>query len=378
MSELQRLAITCGGTGGHFYPGLATAIAAEKRGIPVLLLLSGVNAAKQCAVAAEHDLRAVELPRMPSPSSFRTLWGFGFGALCGFFRSCRELRRFRPQAVLGMGSFASAPVLAAARMCRIPRFLHDGNARIGRANRIFSSRNGVVAAAFPVVNADACRGRIVVTGMPLRAELVAAAAEWDKAKAIARLNERFGTSLSPECFTILVTGGSQGAATLNEVVPRVLAEADSSALQVLHLAGRGKAEAARAAYGDSPIRRIVIESTAEMELFLAAADLAFSRSGGSTVAELALFGTPAVLVPYPYAAEGHQRDNALFFTGRGGGILIDNAALTPEAVRDVLARPKEFWEEASRRARELARPRAAEALLDEIGAMVRGESADRI
>lgn len=373
MNRLQRLAITCGGTGGHFYPGLATAIAAEKRGIPVLLLLSGVNAAKQCAIAAEHGLRAVELPRMPSPSSLRNLLPFGFGALFGFFRACRELRRFRPQAVLGMGSFASAPVLTAARMCRIPRFLHDGNARIGRANRIFSRRNGVVATAFPAVNADACRGRVVVTGMPLRAELVAAAAEWDKAKAIARLNERFGCELSPDCFTVLVTGGSQGAAKLNEIVPQVLAAFDPAALQVLHLAGRGKAEAAKAAYGDSPVRRIVIESTAEMELFLASADLAFSRSGGSTVAELALFGTPAVLVPYPYAAEGHQRDNALFFTGNGGGILIDNAALTPDAVREALARPPEFWREASRCARELARPRAAEELLDEIDTMVRGE-----
>lgn len=378
MSKLERLAITCGGTGGHFFPGLAAAIAAEKRGIPVVLLLSGVNAAKQCAIAAEHGLRAVELPRMPSPSSFGKLFAFGFGACFGFFRACRELRRFRPQAVLGMGSFASAPVLTAARLCRIPRFLHDGNARIGRANRMFSHPGGVVATAFPPVNADACRGRVIVTGMPLRAELVAAAAEWDKAKAIARLNERFGSALSAECFTVLVTGGSQGAAVLNEVVPRALADADPSAVQVLHLAGRGKAEAAGAAYGESPIRRIVIESTAEMELFLAAADLAFSRSGGSTVAELALFGTPAVLVPYPYAAEGHQRDNALFFTGGGGGILIDNADFTVEAVREALARPAEFWREASHRARELARPRATEALLDEIAAMVEGESAERI
>lgn len=374
MNGLERLAVTCGGTGGHFFPGLAAAVAAEKRGVPVLLLLSGVNAARQCAIAAEHGIRAVELPRMPSPSSPGRIFAFGSGAIRGLLRARRELRSFRPQAMLGMGSFASAPALLAARSCGIPYVLHDGNARIGRANRIFSRRGGVVATAFPAVNADACRGRVIVTGMPLRAELVAAAAEWDKAKAIARLNERFGASLQPDCFTVLVTGGSQGAAKLNEVVPRVLAAADPAALQVLHLAGRGKAEAARAAYGESPVRRIVIESTSEMALFLAAADLAFSRSGGSTVAELALFGTPAVLVPYPYAAEGHQRDNALFFTGHGGGILIDNADLTADAVRGALAKPPEFWREASRRARELARPRAAEELLDEIDAMVRGET----
>ena len=135
--SLSRLVITCGGTGGHFYPGLSIAVTARQRGIDVLLLLSGVNSAAQSAIAKKAGINAVVLPQMPHPGSPVGVWRFLRGATGGLMNSLRYLRAFAPQAVLGMGSFAMTPVIAAAGMRGIPVFLHDGNTVVGKANRIF-------------------------------------------------------------------------------------------------------------------------------------------------------------------------------------------------------------------------------------------------
>ena len=127
--KLERLAITCGGTGGHFYPGLSVARALRGEGGEALLLLSGVNAPRQKEIAESFGVPAVALPRMPSPRGIGSAFAFGCGALGGFGASLRELKRFRPQALLGMGSFTSLPPIVAAHWRKIPVFLHDGNAR---------------------------------------------------------------------------------------------------------------------------------------------------------------------------------------------------------------------------------------------------------
>ncbi len=366
----RKLVITCGGTGGHFYPGLSVARRHRENGGDVLLLLSGVNAAAQRATAESFGIPAIELPTMPSPGRLHPLrwWRFGRGLLRGMLQARRELRRFAPDAVLGMGSFASVPVLAAAYWGRIPIFLHDGNARIGRANRWLSRVACFLGTAFPAVNADQCRCPVDCTGMPLRPELLRAESG-DKFAAIERLNTRFGSHFRGDLPTLLIFGGSQGAATLNRNFPAALRQLGVADVQVIHLAGPAKLEEVRNAYTGVPFRVLALDACEEMAMLYTAADLVIARSGGSTTAEIALFGKPAVLIPYPYAAEGHQWDNARCLVAAGAAEAVNNADCTVGCAASLIGafldNPDE-WREKGRRALTLARPRATDVLLERI------------
>ncbi|MBS1371043.1 MAG: UDP-N-acetylglucosamine--N-acetylmuramyl-(pentapeptide) pyrophosphoryl-undecaprenol N-acetylglucosamine transferase [Lentisphaeria bacterium] len=375
--KLERLAIACGGTGGHFYPGLSVARTLRSRGGEAILLLSGVNSVKQKAIAESCGVPAIALPRMPSPRGVGSAFAFGCGALGGLRASHRELRGFRPQALLGMGSFTSLPPILAARWRRVPLFLHDGNARIGRANRFFSSGSELLATAFPPCNAEKCRCEVLVTGMPLRPELEASAGI-SRAEAIGGLGRLFGVELDSGVPTILVFGGSQGASIFNETVPAALRKLQGRReFQVLHLAGPKKLDEVKDAYGDVPFPTLLLEASDRMELFLGAADLVVCRSGGSTVAELSRFGKASVLIPYPYAAEGHQHDNARVLAESGAAELLPNAECTPErleALFDRLLAAPEALKERGSRAAEFSVPGAAERLLAEISNRLREQS----
>ncbi len=335
---MEKAVITCGGTGGHFYPGLSIARQLQAEGASVRLLLSGVHSARQREVARSFGIEADTLPVMPSPGRSPVRWmRFLRGLIGGYFRARREMLRCRPDFVIGMGSFASLPVVFAAFRLRVPVFLHDGNARIGRANRLLSRFARFTAAGFPPVNPQAVHSEIIRTGMPVRPELEERRGI-SSAEAIAGLRDAFGADLSPDRFTLLVFGGSQGAAAFNSVLPRALSKlAGKFDFQLLHLTGKGKLEATLALYAECDFPRVVVESDERMELFLGAADLVCGRSGGSTVAELALFGKPAILVPYPFAAEGHQADNARFYAGTGAALMVTNADFTVERAEKLLA-----------------------------------------
>lgn len=366
----HRLVVTCGGTGGHFYPGLSVARRHQARGGDVLLLLSGVNAGAQKDLADSFGVDAVTLPAMPSPGRFRPVrwWRFGRGMLSGTVQSLRALRRFAPDAVLGMGSFASLPVIAAAHRLGIPIFLHDGNARIGRANRFLSRFAVSLWTAFPAVNAGGARCPVDCIGMPLRPELLQSGAR-SRPAAVAELNVRHGVRFRDDCPTLLIFGGSQGAATLNRNLPDALRQLGDVDVQVVHLAGPAKLEEVKRRYDGVPFRVLALGSCEEMACLYAAADLVISRSGGSTAAEIALFGKPSILIPYPYAAEGHQRDNARCLESVGAAVAVDDGACTPnhaaELIRSFLD-DVDGWRERGRRALALAKPDAADSLLDRI------------
>ena len=165
---------------------------------------------------------------------------------------------------------------------------------------------------------------------------------------------------------MLIFGGSQGASVFNRIAPEALRSLDAGRFQVLHLAGPDKLEETREAYRDAKFPLLLLPASEKMGLFLGAADLVLSRSGGSTVAELALFGKAAVLIPYPYAAEGHQADNARYLADADAAVLVDNTDFTArratELFRDFLDAP-EGWRHRAERARALAKPHAAETVL---------------
>ena len=337
---IEYIVITCGGTGGHFYPGLSIARTQQARGKKVLLLLSGKNSAEQKKIAEKFNIPCQTLPNMPSPGIRRPVscWNFARGLILGIFKAKAILKKEKPSAVLGMGSFASLPVIWAAKSLRLPIFLHDGNARIGRANRILSRFAKVLATAFPAVNADKVRCRCVVSNMPIRPELKAE--ELTKSEAVNTLNSKFNSQLQCNNFTVLLFGGSQGARKLNEAFGQAIKtlSAKYSDIQLIHLTGAGEFEAVSKFHSDTACPVLLLPSLSEMHWAFQAADLVISRSGGSSVAELNAFGKYAVVVPFPFAMELHQDDNADYLVSLGAAEKVSNSDLSDELALEILER----------------------------------------
>lgn len=341
MAKIRKLAVTCGGTGGHFYPGLSLARTVQAEGGEAVLLLGGKNSVQQAEIARNCGMKAIILPYMPPPSwrSPGSCWRFLKGALTGKRQARKFLREFQPEALLGMGSFASLPAVWGALNAAVPVFLHDGNARIGRANRLFSRYARALGTAFPAVNGDRCHCPVVCTGMPLRPEL--AGQRPGRAEAMKRLTERYGGELDENRFTVLIFGGSQGARKLNNAFAGAVKElnAAGSRLQVIHLTGKGEFETVKKFWDEAGgVPGMVLPTLAEMGWAYSAADLVVARSGGSSVAELRAFGKYAVVIPYPYASELHQNDNAEFLVRQGGGEMIPDELVTVGLARETLER----------------------------------------
>lgn len=360
---MKRLAVSCGGTGGHFNPGLSVARAFRDAGGEVLLLLGGKHAERQKELAARHGIESRIVSCAPLSKSPSGLAGFFFKSARGIMQSRKICREFQPDALLAMGSFASVPPMLAAKTLGVPLFLHDGNARVGKSNRFFSRLAEAAALSFPAVNADAIHCPAHVTGLPLRSAVLDGAAT-SRESAIAKINERWNAGFVPELPIVLVFGGSLGAAAINDnfSVP----EARRNELQIIHLSGPGKYESIREKYRKAGIRALTLESLEDMQLAYAAADLVVCRSGGSTISELALFGRGAVLIPYPYAAEDHQNDNARLYAATGAARILPNEQCSPqtfEAILDDFLNRREEWVERGAKGTAMARPDAARAIL---------------
>ena len=322
----MNVAVACGGTGGHVFPGLATARELLRRGHDVTLWLTGRDTEQ--AARREWDGPVVEVPARGFPSglsmdSVRRGWNL----LRAVGRCRAEMRRNRPAVLLAMGSYASVGPCGAARLLGVPIVLHEANVVPGRAVRLFARGAAAVAAGFEETRYH-LRAKLSVVGIPLREELTAAARS---------LPPRESAGRAP--FRLLVAGGSLGAHRLNEVAAAALArlQAADGDFTVVHLTGRADEAAVRAAYAAAGVRAEVIAFTTYMAPLYHAADLAICRAGAATCAELAYFGVPALLVPFPLAALDHQTANAHALEKRGAADVVAESALTPEWLEAYLA-----------------------------------------
>lgn len=306
-----RVVIACGGTGGHLYPGLAVAERLYERGAAVTLVVSEKEV-DQRAVRDDARFEVLTLPVV----------GFSMGRALSFavrvwrsVRRCRDaFRNQRPAAVLSMGGFTSAaPVLAARRM-RIPVVLHEANAIPGRANRWLARWATRCYVHFPEAVRRLPHRDVRVVGMPVRPGFQPA----DRGSC------RLALGLRPDRSVLLVMGGSQGAHAINTAMvgaaPRILELHPE--LQILHLTGVADESSVRGAYEQAGVTARVRAFLTEMELALGAADAVVSRSGASSLAEFAAMGVPAILIPYPHAADDHQDANAQSVEAAGGAVVL--------------------------------------------------------
>ena len=319
------IAIACGGTGGHLFPGLAVAEQLLQRGCPVMQLISpkevDQKAVKEGAGMEVVNLPAVALKRGREIAFFR-----------GFFQSYRAAKRLfqlrPPQAALAMGGFTSAPPILAARRFGARTFLHESNTIPGRANRWLSWVVHGAFVGFPSAAVRLHHRCVTVTGTPVRPEFQARDA------ALCRTALGF----DPSRPVVLVMGGSQGASGIND---RVIGALPLLAkqwpnLQWLHLTGPSDAAKVRQAYAALKLKAVVHPFFARMELLLGAATVAVCRSGASSLAELAAMRVPAVLVPYPAAKDNHQFHNARALEATGAARLLEQQSATPETLARLL------------------------------------------
>jgi UDP-N-acetylglucosamine--N-acetylmuramyl-(pentapeptide) pyrophosphoryl-undecaprenol N-acetylglucosamine transferase len=321
-------AIACGGTGGHLFPGLAVGRELQQRGCAVTLLVSSKEIDRQAAAAAGE----MEVLRLPAVGLGR---GNAPGFLWRFWQSYRlSIKHFKkrpPGLVLAMGGFTAAPPVLAGKRLGALAFLHESNSIPGRANR-WLARVADGAFVYFAAAGDRLRARrLEVTGMPVREEFL---------RLPPPAAARAALGLKAEGPVLLVMGGSQGARQINQWIAAILPQLLRALprLQFVHLTGSADLEKVRSAYAARRCPAVVKDFLAGMAPALAAADAAVSRAGASSLAELAACRLPAILIPYPSAADNHQYHNALAFARGGAARLLPADALSPELLtQEILA-----------------------------------------
>ena len=328
--------IACGGTGGHLFPGIAVAEVLRERGHQVMLLVSEKEI-DMLALSGHTDLRFEKLPTVGLPSLYSpAIFGF-VRRFAGSFSICRSLyRRFKPQVVLGMGGFTSTAPVLAGRMRGATTFLHESNAIPGKANRWTARFVRAVMLGFKEAATFFPKVRTEITGTPIRTELT----RLDRHVARQKLG------LSEDLTTVLVMGGSQGASGINQAMIKSLSLLHELPMQIIHLSGARDERLVADNYQRENIRSYVAAFHHEMEIPYNAADFVIARAGAASLAEIASFALPAILIPYPYAADDHQTCNAEIFVRSGAAILLKESELSIDLlasrIKELIASPQQL------------------------------------
>lgn len=358
MPNRPLIMLAAGGTGGHLFPAEALGVALMKRGARVRLVTdsravrySGLFSADMMDVVPSETVRG------------RTPWALArTGAMlaAGGAMALALLLRQKPKAVVGFGGYPTLPPLFAARLLGIPTVIHDSNAVLGRANRLLSTRVSAIATSLPgVLDRDpALAEKNTVTGTPMRPAILAAAAV------------PYASPDTTGSLRLLVTGGSQGARIMADIVPPAIERLEPALWRRLNLVQQVREEdmaRVRAVYDRLKIEAELASFFTDLPARLASSHLVISRSGAGTVAELAAIGRPSILVPLPGAIDQDQFANAGVLEKAGGAIRIAQTEFTPDRLASeisALAADPARLTAMAKSARTIGRLDAAERLAD--------------
>lgn len=345
---MPTLMVMAGGTGGHIYPGLAVADALRERGWKVVWMGNPDGMEARIVPANGYDMAWVRFTALRGKGLLRKLL-LPFNLLRGFAQALGQIRRVRPDVVLGMGGYVTFPGGMMAALLGTPVVVHEQNSVAGLANRVLAGVADKVVTGFPNVLK---KGEWA--GNPVRAEITA----------VAPPAQRFAGRSGP--LKVLVVGGSLGAAALNEAMPKALALlAAEQRPRVTHQAGTRQIEALKASYAAADVDGELLPFIDDMAARYADADLVICRAGALTVAELAAVGVASVLVPFPHAVDDHQTGNARFLADAGAAVLLPQTELSPQRLAALLQdMNRERLLEMAGKARQCARPDATARVAD--------------
>ena len=363
--EVVRVMIAGGGTGGHISPGIAIADALERSDPGVEVFFMGRSGSIEERLVGRTGREFVPVPSMGLRRSadIRNL-GMPFVVVAGFARAFGVLASRRPAAAVGTGGFVSMPPVLAAQTLGIPTVLQEQNSYPGLATRSLSRWASAVHTSFEETAGHLPRARsVVLSGNPVRSEF----------ESVDRRESRAKLGLNPEGNVVLFVGGSRGARRINTAVAGAAARLADAGVTLIVQTGRDDLDDVRAATARAGVPATVEPFFDDMATAYAASDLVVSRSGASALAEIMIVGLPSILVPYPFATEGHQMKNARSIESAGAATVVPDEELTGERLADeVLSLLNDGTRLAlmAQRARTLARPDAAEQVAEAVLALV--------
>jgi len=310
----MKVILTGGGTGGHIYPALAVAQGLRERMPEVDLLYVGTEQGMENTIVPRTGIqfKTIDVSGIDRTSMLKASRSLA-KLPRSFFQGWEVVREFRPDIVMGTGGYVSFPVVLAGTIIPFCRtYIHEQNAVLGLANRNLARRVDGVMLTFSEAAAGLKTPLVKVTGLPVRQDILQA----DRSQA------RKALGIEADLFTLLVFGGSQGAASINHAMVEFLERCQNDEMLIIWMAGPGNIEEIEGKLRDKvDLNRMrcqlqLLPYIHNMPDIMAAADLAVCRAGASTISELAILGLPAILIPYPYAAESHQEHNARTLAGK--------------------------------------------------------------
>lgn len=349
-----RLLLAAGGTGGHLFPGIAVAEAAQREvQAEVLFVGTASGMEKDVIPRLGFALRLIPAEQLRG----RNWWGMAhalWAALRGVGAARRVVREFAPDLIFSIGGYASGPTVLIGWARRVPCILLEPNAVPGLTNRLLGRLATKICVGFPRTARFFAAHKAVYTGNPVRWSAPLPAAPHAQS----------------EKFTVLIFGGSAGARRLNRALPQALAllDTDKDTLRIIHQTGKADWAEVNETYAKLGVQAEVVPFIDNMQEVYAAADLVVCRAGANTVAELATMGKPAILIPYPYAADDHQRANAEVLVQAGAARMVLDAELTPERLREEIStfmHDRSRLEAMAQAAAALGRPDATAAVVRE-------------
>ena len=352
----MRLLIAGGGTGGHLFPGVAVAEELRAQEADAAVRFVGTKRGIEARVLPElgWELEVIEVSGLKTVGTLGTIRGL-FRLPKALWQARKAVKRFKPDAVIGVGGYASGPVVLMARLAGIPTAICEQNSIPGLTNKILGRFVRAVFLSFEESRRFFKPKKIVMSGNPVRRDLLA--------KLLAP-----GPSEASDAIHVLVCGGSQGAVAVNELAAEALsALSRETPLSIVHQTGENSLEATAKRYADASVTADTRAFIKDMASAYQRADVIIGRAGATTVAELAIAGKPAIFIPYPFAADNHQEINAREMATAGAALMFKQSELTADKLAGAL-RPL-LVDSAKRTAmgaamKALAKPLAATAVVD--------------